>query len=211
MRKLARQIFALALLLTCCATPVLGGTILFLGDSLTAGLGVQESQAYPALIQEKIRASHLPYEVVNAGLSGDTTAGGLSRLDWILQKPINVLVLALGANDGLRGLPVEKTKENLQAIIDKVKAKNPQAKIVIAGMRMPPNLGEDYAAEFAAIFPELAEKNHATLIPFLLDGVGGHIDLNQADHIHPTAAGHKIVAENVWKILNPLLTKSGSE
>jgi acyl-CoA thioesterase-1 len=172
---------------------------------------VQESQAYPALIQEKIRASHLPFDVINAGLSGETSAGGLSRLDWILQKPIDVLVLALGANDGLRGLPVEQTEKNLQAIIDKVKAKNPHVKIVIAGMRMPPNLGEDYAAKFAAVFPELAARNHAALIPFLLDGVGGHVDLNQPDHIHPTAAGHKIVAENVWKILKPLLTKKGSE
>lgn len=211
MRKLARQSFALALFLFACATPVFGGTILFLGDSLTAGLGVQESQAYPALIQEKIRASHLPYDVINAGLSGDTTAGALSRLDWILQKPIDVLVLALGANDGLRGLPVEQMKANLQAIIDKVKAKNPQVKVMIEGMRMPPNLGGDYAAKFAAVFPELAEKNHAALVPFLLEGVGGHIDLNQADHMHPTAAGHKIVAENVWKVLEPLLTKSGSE
>jgi acyl-CoA thioesterase-1 len=211
MRKLARQTFGLALFLFCCAGPVRGGTILFLGDSLTAGLGVQESQAYPALIQEKIRASHLPFDVINAGLSGETSAGGLSRLDWILQKPIDVLVLALGANDGLRGLPVVQTEKNLQAIIDKVIAKIPHVKIVIAGMRMPPNLGEDYAAKFAAVFPELAARNHAALIPFLLDGVGGHVDLNQPDHIHPTAAGHKIVAENVWKILKPLLTKKGSE
>lgn len=211
MRKLTRQSFALALFLFVCATPVFGGTILFLGDSLTAGLGVQESQAYPALIQEKIRAAHLPYEVINAGLSGDTTAGGLSRLDWILQKPIDVLVLALGANDGLRGLPVDQMKANLQAIIDKVKATNPQVKIVLAGMRMPPNLGGDYATKFAAVFPELAEKNHATLVPFLLEGVGGHTDLNQADHMHPTAAGHKVVAENVWKVLEPLLTKSAGE
>lgn len=211
MRKLARQSFALALFLLCCATPAFGGTILFLGDSLTAGLGVQESQAYPELIQQKISAEHLPYEVINAGLSGDTTAGGLSRLDWILQKPIDILVLALGANDGLRGLPVEQMKANLQAIIDKVKAKNPQVKLVITGMQIPPNLGADYAAKFAAVFPELAKTNHAALVPFLLEGVGGHPDLNQADHMHPTAAGHEIVAENVWKILEPLLTKSASK
>jgi acyl-CoA thioesterase-1 len=208
MRKLARTSFALALFLFCCATPLFGGTILFLGDSLTAGLGVQETQAYPALIQEKIRARHLSYEVINAGLSGDTSAGGLSRLDWILQKPIDILVLALGANDGLRGLPVEQMRANLQAIIDKVKAKNPQVKIVIAGMRIPPNLGAEYAKNFAAVFPELAEKNHAALVPFLLDGVGGHLELNQADHIHPTPQGHKILAENVWKILEPILQPS---
>jgi acyl-CoA thioesterase I len=210
MRKLVRRGFALAFLLFCCATPSFGGTILFLGDSLTAGLGVQESQAYPALIQEKIRAKNLSFEVINAGLSGDTTAGGLSRLDWILQKPIDILVLALGANDGLRGLPVEQMKANLQAIIDKVKAKNPQVKFVVAGMQIPPNLGPDYAAKFAAVFPELAEKNHGVLVPFLLEGVGGHLELNQSDHMHPTPAGHKIVAENVWKILEPLLTPSGS-
>ncbi|HEY5036329.1 MAG TPA: arylesterase, partial [Chthoniobacterales bacterium] len=209
MRNLARRYFALALFLLA-ATPVFGGTILFLGDSLTAGRGVEESQAFPALIQEKIREKNLPFEVVNAGLSGDTSAGGLSRLDWILQRPIDVLVLELGANDGLRGLPVAAMKRNLQSIIDRVKAKNPQVKIVIAGMEIPPNYGANYAADFRAAFPELAEKNHAALIPFLLEGVGGHLDLNQADHIHPTAAGHKIVAENVWRVLEPLLTKNGS-
>lgn len=199
--------FALALFLLCCAAPAFGGTILFLGDSLTAGLGVEQSQAFPALIQEKIREKNLPFEVVNAGLSGDTTAGGLSRLDWILQKPIDILVLELGANDGLRGLPVSTMKSNLQRIIDRVKAKNPQVKIVIAGMEIPPNFGADYATDFRAAFAQLAQANHAALIPFLLEGVGGHIDLNQPDQIHPTAAGHKIVAENVWRILEPLLTK----
>ncbi len=209
MRNLARRYLALALFFLS-AAPVFGGTILFLGDSLTAGRGVEESQAFPALIQEKIREKNLPFEVVNAGLSGDTSAGGLSRLDWILQRPIDVLVLELGANDGLRGLPVAAMKRNLQSIIDRVKAKNPEVKIVIAGMQIPPNYGATYAADFRAAFAELAEKNHAALIPFLLDGVGGHLDLNQADHIHPTPAGHKIVAENVWRVLEPLLTKSGS-
>ncbi len=199
--------FALALFLLCSAAPAFGGTILFLGDSLTAGLGVEQSQAFPALIQEKIREKNLPFEVVNAGLSGDTTAGGLSRLDWILRKPIDILVLELGANDGLRGLPVSTMKSNLQRIIDRVKAKNPQVKIVIAGMEIPPNFGADYAADFRTAFAQLAQSNHAALIPFLLEGVGGHIDLNQPDQIHPTAAGHKIVAENVWRILEPLLTK----
>ncbi|HEX3818059.1 MAG TPA: arylesterase [Chthoniobacterales bacterium] len=209
MRNLARRYFALALFLLA-ATPVFGGTILFLGDSLTAGRGVEESQAFPALIQEKIREKNLPFEVVNAGLSGDTSAGGLSRLDWILQRPIDVLVLELGANDGLRGLPVAAMKRNLQSIIGRLKAKNPQVKIVIAGMQIPPNYGANYAADFRSAFAELAEKNHAALIPFLLEGVGGHLDLNQADHIHPTPAGHKIVAENIWRVLEPLLTKSGS-
>jgi acyl-CoA thioesterase-1 len=210
MRNFARRHLALAFFLFACASPVFGGTILFLGDSLTAGLGVEQSQAFPALIEQKIQENHLPYAVVNAGVSGDTTAGGLSRLDWILQRPIDVLVLELGANDGLRGLPIAAMRNNLQAIVDRVKAKNPEVKIVIAGMQIPPNYGADYAANFRAAFAELAAKNHAALIPFLLEGVGGHLDLNQADHIHPTPAGHKIVAENVWRVLEPLLTKSGS-
>jgi acyl-CoA thioesterase-1 len=207
MRKLLRRSLIVALLALCLATPLFGGTILFFGDSLTAGLGVQEEQAYPALIQQKIREKNLPFEVINAGVSGDTTAGGLARLDWVLQKKIDVLVLALGANDGLRGLPVAQMKANLQAIIDRVKAKNPAVKIAIAGMRMPPNLGGDYATSFQQVFADLAQANNAALVPFLLAGVGGQIDLNQPDHIHPTAAGHKVVANNVWLVLEPLLTK----
>jgi acyl-CoA thioesterase-1 len=207
MRNLARQILLFGLFLL--ASPVFGGTILFLGDSLTAGLGVEPGQAYPALIAAKIHAKNLPYEVINAGVSGDTTAGGLARLDWVLQKKIDVLVLALGANDGLRGLPVEQMKSNLQAIIDKVKARNPAVKVVIAGMRMPPNLGGDYASAFRDAFPEIASANNVALVPFLLDGVGGHEVLNQADQIHPTADGQKVVAENVWRVLEPILTRSG--
>jgi acyl-CoA thioesterase I len=210
MGKLMRRRFVFVLLAFVFASPVCGGTILFLGDSLTAGLGVAEEQAYPALIEEKIREKNLPFEVINAGISGDTTAGGLARLDWVLQKKIDVLVLALGANDGLRGLPLTQTKANLQTIIDRVKAKNPGVKIVIAGMQIPPNMGGDYTAKFREVFADLARENHAALIPFLLEGVGGHDDLNQADHIHPTAAGHRIVAENVWRVLEPLLTKGGS-
>ena len=210
MRKLARRSLALALFLFCCATNAFGGAILFLGDSLTAGLGVEEGQAFPALIQEKIQAKNLPFEVINAGLSGDTTAGGLSRLDWIVQRPIDVLVLELGANDGLRGLPVAAMEANLQSIIERVKTKNPQVKVVLAGMRIPPNLGVEYTADFQATFARVAAKNHAALVPFLLEGVGGHLDLNQPDHIHPTPAGHKIVAENIWRVLEPLLTRTGS-
>ncbi len=209
MRKSARCSLALAFFALCCVAHAFGGTILFLGDSLTAGLGVEETQAFPALIQEKIHAKNLPFETINAGLSGDTTAGGLSRLDWILQRPIDVLVLELGGNDGLRGLPVAAMEANLQATIDRVKARDPQVKVVIAGMRIPPNLGSDYTADFQAAFARLAAKNHAALVPFLLEGVGGHLDLNQPDHIHPTPAGHKIVADNVWRVLEPLLTRTG--
>jgi acyl-CoA thioesterase-1 len=202
-----RRSFLLCFFALTLAARACGGTILFIGDSLTAGLGVAQEQAYPALIQEKIRANNLPFDVINAGVSGDTTAGGLARVDWVLQKKIDVLVLALGANDGLRGLPMTQTKANLQAIIDRVKAKNPGVKIVIAGMQIPPNMGGDYGAAFRALFADLARENGAALIPFLLEGVGGHDDLNQGDHIHPTAAGHKILAENVWRVLEPLLKK----
>lgn len=205
MRKLTRRI--LVFLSLTLAAPAFGGTILFLGDSLTAGLGVEQKQAYPALIGEKIRAQNLPYDVINAGVSGDTTAGGLARLDWILQKPVDLLVLALGANDGLRGLPVEQTKANLQAIIKRVRAKYPAVKIVIAGMQIPPNMGDVYGGSFRQVFADLARANDAALVPFLLEGVGGHDDLNQADRIHPTDAGHKILAENVWRVLEPLLKR----
>ncbi|MCA1660039.1 MAG: arylesterase [Verrucomicrobiaceae bacterium] len=187
------------------ATPAATRTILFLGDSITAGLGVQKTEAFPALVAEKIRAAGLPFTIEDAGLSGDTSAGGLRRIDWLLQRPIDVLVLELGANDGLRGLPLKSLKANLQAIIDKAKAKNPQVKIVIAGMQVPPNLGAEYARGFERLFAELAKENNAVLIPFLLEGVGGNRELNQQDLIHPSAAGHRIIAELVWRTLEPIL------
>src|SRR6267143_793244 len=180
-------------------------TIVFLGDSLTAGLGLPPSEAFPALIAEKIRAAGLPFQVENAGLSGDTSAGALRRTDWLLQRPIDVLMIELGGNDGLRGLPVKSLKANLQAIIDKAKAKNPAVRMVIAGMQIPPNLGAEYAANFERVYAELARENNAVLIPFLLEGVGGHRDLNQPDMIHPTAAGHRIIADLVWRTLEPIL------
>jgi acyl-CoA thioesterase-1 len=181
------------------------GVILFLGDSITAGYGLDVSQAYPELIQKKIDSSGWNFKTVNAGQSGDTTAGGLSRLDWLLKNKIDVLVLELGANDGLRGVPVPQIKKNLQAIIDRTKTQYPGVKIVIAGMKIPPNLGGEYGRQFEAIFPGLAKKNDATLIPFVLQGVGGVRELNLADGIHPTARGQQIVAENVWKALQPAL------
>jgi acyl-CoA thioesterase-1 len=180
-------------------------TILFFGDSLTAGYGLSPEEAFPALTEKQLIKDGKKVKVVNAGLSGETSAGGLSRLDWVLKQPVEVFVLELGANDGLRGLPLDQTRKNLQSIIDKVKAKYPQTKIVLAGMMVPPNLGKEYTDQFQKMFPDLAKKNNATLIPFLLNGVAGNDKLNQADGIHPNIEGHKIVANTVTKIIEPLL------
>lgn len=180
--------------------------IIFYGNSLTAGYGLaQPSEAFPQLVQNRIDSLKLPYKVINAGLSGETTAGGKSRIDWILKQPVSIFVLELGGNDGLRGIPITETKQNLQDIIDKVREKNPDVKLVLAGMQVPPNMGRKYALDFQAIFRELAEKNNTALVPFLLEGVGGIQSLNQPDGIHPTAEGHKILAENVWAVLKPML------
>lgn len=178
--------------------------ILFYGNSLTAAYQLSPEQGFTALIQRKIDSLDLPYTCINAGLSGETTADGVSRIDWVLQQPVHVFVLELGGNDALRGLPLSETKKNLQTIINKVKAKYPDCKIVIAGMMAPPNLGS-YAGDFRKIFPAIAKANHAALIPFLLEGVGGIPALNLEDGIHPNVEGHKIVAATVWKTLQPLL------
>ncbi|HEU5165123.1 MAG TPA: arylesterase [Chitinophagaceae bacterium] len=180
-------------------------TIVFFGNSLTAGYGISPSEAFPAIIQKKIDSLGLPYQVINAGVSGETSSGGKTRIDWILREPVDIFVLELGANDGLRGTLLSETKKNLQDIIDKVKAKYPDTKLVFAGMEIPPNMGQAYTTEFRNIYTDLATKNSMTLIPFLLEGVGGEPELNQADGIHPTAEGHLIVAENVWKQLEKLL------
>ena len=180
-------------------------TILFFGDSLTAGYGLTEEQAFPALVEKALNEKGKKVRVINSGLSGETSAGGLTRIDWVLRQPIDIFILELGANDGLRGVPLEETMKNLQAIVDKVKAKNKNVKIVVAGMMVPPNMGEDYSTGFQKIFPELARKNNATLIPFLLEGVAGDEKLNQSDGIHPTVEGHKIVAANVRKVLERIL------
>jgi acyl-CoA thioesterase I len=186
--------------------PAVKKTIVFFGNSLTAGYGLSSpTQAFPAVIQNKIDSAGLAYTVVNAGVSGETTSGGLSRIDWILRQPLDVFVLELGANDGLRGIPIAETKKNLQAIIDRVKAKYPTAKLVLAGMQLPPNMGQTYATQFRNIYPELAKKNGVTLIPFLLEGVGGEVKLNQQDGIHPTAEGAQVVAQTVWRALQPVL------
>lgn len=188
------------------AKPVDGQkTILFFGNSLTAGYGVEPAQAFPALVGRHLDSVGLKYKVVNAGLSGETTAGGKSRIGWVLRQPVDVFVLELGGNDGLRGIPLKSTRANLQAIIDTVRRKCPDAKLVLAGMQIPPNLGPEYTRQFREIYPELAEKNGAVLIPFLLEGVGGVPRLNQPDGIHPTPAGHRIVARTVFRVLEPVL------
>ncbi|WP_395626589.1 arylesterase [Daejeonella sp.] len=179
--------------------------ILVFGDSLTAGLGVEQEEAFPDILGNKIDSLQLPYEVINAGLSGETSAAGKARIDWLLKDNVAIFILELGANDGLRGIPVSETRKNLQSIIDQVKAKYPEAKLVIVGMEVPPNMGKTYASDFRMIFPDLAKKNNMALVPFLLDRVGGIPELNQADGIHPTAAGHQILADNVWKVLKDIL------
>ena len=185
-------------------------TILMLGDSLTDGYILSRNQAYPAIVQEKIRAAGLRYNVINAGVSGDTTGGGLRRLPRYLDKPVDVLVLALGINDAFRGVPVNEIRSNLQAIIDRVRARNPDAAIVIAGMQLPEFGSDGYVRSFGQMFNELAEKNRAALLPYLLEGVGGDPSLNLPDRIHPNAAGQQILAENVWRVLEPVLQKTSA-
>jgi acyl-CoA thioesterase-1 len=202
-----------ALTLACLLAPGLlpaadtSRVLVFFGDSLTAGRGLADpaTEAFPALIQEKIDAARLGWRVVNAGLSGETTAGGLRRVDWVLRTPPDLFVLALGGNDGLRGISPAVSRQNLEQIIGRVRARRPGARIVLAGMQMPPEFGPEYTREFSAIFPAVAEKHRATLIPFLLEGVGGSVELNLPDRIHPNPAGHAVIAETLWKHLRPLL------
>lgn len=179
--------------------------ILFFGDSITAGLGVDKSQAFPALIQQKIDSLELNYEVINGGLSGETSAGGLRRIDWVLQRKVDIFILELGGNDGLRGIELSSTKNNLQQIIDKVQTKYPNVQIILAGMQVPPNLGQDYTRQFESIYPELAEENDLPIIPMILDKIGGNENYMQGDGIHPTPEGHRVIAETIWKKLKPIL------
>ena len=179
--------------------------ILFFGDSLTAGYGLSPEEAFPAVVEKTLTKTGARVKVINAGLSGETSAGGLARIDWILRQSIDVFVLELGANDGLRGLPLDQTKKNLQTILDKVKEKYPDCKFVMAGMMVPPNMGKEYSTSFQNIYHDLAKRNNCVLIPFLLDGVAGIEKLNQADGIHPNIEGHKIVGINVARVLAPLL------
>jgi len=179
--------------------------IVFLGTSLTAGYGLPEDEAYPALIQSRLDAAGLDYRVVNAGVSGDTSAGGLRRLDWLLKLPVAVLVVELGANDMLRGQSSEALEQNLAAIFERTRAAHPDVRFVVEGMRAAPNLGRDYAATFDAVHPRVAERFGAALVPFVLEDVAARPQLNQADGIHPTAEGHALIAERVWKTLEPVV------
>jgi acyl-CoA thioesterase-1 len=179
--------------------------IVFFGNSLTAGYGLDLSEAFPSLIQYRIDSLKLPYKVINAGLSGETSAGGRTRVDWILRQPLEIFVLELGGNDGLRGIPATDTYKNLQLIIDKVRSAHSTARILLTGIQIPPSMGNRYASEFSNIFPKLAKANKIALVPFLLEGVGGVPGLNQADGIHPTAPGDIILADNVWKVLKDML------
>jgi acyl-CoA thioesterase I len=180
-------------------------TILFFGDSITAGYGLDEEQAFPALIQQKIDENGLNYRVVNAGSSGETSAGGVRRADWILQQHVDIFVLELGGNDGLRGIDPADTKKNLQDIMDKVKETYPDAIIVLTGMEAPPNMGQDYTASFRAVYSELAEANDVVYYPFILEGVAGDPDLNLPDGIHPDEEGHEIIAGLLWEVLQEIL------
>ena len=176
-------------------------TILFFGNSLTAGYGIDPEDAFAGLVQKRLDSLGKAYKVINGGLSGETTAGGLSRLDWFLEEEPYLFILELGGNDGLRGIQLSETKSNLLSIIDKVKSKYPNTKIILAGMQIPPNMGQEYTDEFKAIYPAVAKEKEVTLIPFLLEGVAGNPELNLPDGIHPTEAGHQIVFETIWPFI----------
>ncbi len=182
-------------------------TVLFFGNSLTTGFGVDPDKAYPEVVQGKIDELGWPFRVINGGVGGETSAGGLSRIDWVLRNRMDVFVLELGGNDGLRGVDPRTTRRNLRAIIRRVRERYPDTKIILAGMQAPPNMGPVFTEAFKAIYPELAESENSLLIPFLLEGVGGIAELNLPDGIHPTAEGHAILAENVWKVLRPVLAE----
>ncbi len=214
MKKTLRKGFLAGLLTTAVALLFVGNSakandtkkrIVILGDSITAGYGLDQSEAYPAILQKKIDQAKLPFLVANAGVSGDTTAAGLRRVAWAMTKGADVLVIALGGNDGLRGISPDETKKNLLGIIKKARTKNPKIQVFVAGMQMPDNMGPKFTSRFKTLFPEVAKESKSILIPFLIEGVGGDEKLNQADGIHPTAEGQTIVADNVWKMIQPKL------
>ncbi len=193
-------------LLSANAQPTAKRVVVF-GDSITAGYGIDPEQAFPALLQKKADQASLNLKFINAGLSGETSAGGLRRINWILKQPVDIFILELGGNDGLRGLALSQTRENLAKIILAVRGKSPQAKIFLAGMEIPPNLGLDYAKTFREIYPAIAAEQRVTLIPFVMEGVGGEVTLNQPDGIHPTAEGHQIIAEKIWSALQGAVSR----
>ena len=179
--------------------------IVFFGNSLTAAYGLSPEQGFAGLIAHKLDSLDMPFEVVNAGISGETTAGGLARIDWILKQPVHVFILELGGNDGLRGIDPKSTYDNLSSIVEKVKEAYPEAEVLITGMEAPPNMGDDYTQAFRAVFPRISEEKNIALMPFLLDGVAGDPDLNLPDGLHPNPSGHRIVANNLFTYLEPLL------
>jgi acyl-CoA thioesterase-1 len=204
-RAARRLLVALVLLVVAAPAAAAERVIVVLGDSLTAGLGVASDEAYPALLETRLRRAGLAYRVVNAGVSGDTTAGGLRRLDWVLRSRPEIVVVALGANDGLRALPLSTVRDNLTAIVTRLRAAG--ARVLLAGMRLPPNYGDAYAGDFAQTFRGVARATSVAFLPFLLEGVAGDPGLTQADGIHPNAAGQRVVAETVWRALQPMLRK----
>lgn len=181
--------------------------ILFFGNSLSAGYGIEAEDAFPGLVAARIDSLNLNYRVINGGLSGETTASGLSRLDWFLEEEPSIFVLELGGNDGLRGIDLAETKKNLKAIIQLVKSKYPETKILLAGMQIPPNMGQEYTSDFQKLYPQIAQEEDVELIPFLLEGVAGDPDLNLPDGIHPTEEGHQIVFENIWPFIETMLER----
>lgn len=202
-RGLAVVVVTALVLLATAAPAAVERVLVVLGDSLTAGLGVAADEAYPARLQERLRREGYDYRVINAGVSGDTTAGGLRRVDWVLRTKPAIVIVALGANDGLRGQPVAAMRDNLTRIVERLQAAG--ARVLVAGMRVPPNYGDAYAREFAAVFPTVARRTGVPLAPFLLDGVAAVAALNQADGIHPNAQGHAVMADRLWPYLLPLL------
>jgi acyl-CoA thioesterase-1 len=213
MAGISTSFFRYLMLLICCGAISASAAepakrVIVLGDSIAAGYGVDPEEAFPSVLQKRVDAEGLPYKTVNAGVSGDTTAGGARRIGWVLKQPVDILVIELGGNDGLRGIAPAETQANLEKIIDAARGSNAEVKILLAGMQMPQNMGADYTEKFKAVFPAVAEKKKVTLIPFVLEGVGGKPELNQPDRIHPNAKGHQIVADNVWMYLKPLLKKS---
>ena len=193
------------------APATLRRTIVFVGTSLTAGMGLDPEQAFPALLAAKIDSAGLPYEVVNAGNSGETSAGALRRIDWILRQPMDVMVLETGANDGLRGIRVDSVRANIQGIIDRVRAAKPDTRIMLVQMEAPPNFGPRYTSEFRALFPRLARENDIDLLPFVLEDVAGRTELNQGDGMHPNADGARVAAETLWRALEPILADEAGD